>query len=213
MSAPTWIEPLRSPALSSPRGEPRAATPSTLAKDARKIGDVSMSKQPEGITLADWAAKVGRSEKYVRNFWRPQRGFPAPIGRQPSPHTTGPDPERYDEAALDAWRARTLTQPAPYPMPAEADELRTLGAIARLLGVDGKTISQYREAIEARVHDREQRRSRTLYRVRAVIEALNEIRRGAGVAADPEHDRRRRSPGRPGRSRSKMEDQGPLTGR
>jgi hypothetical protein len=74
-------------------------------------------------------------------------------------------------------------------MPDEADQLRTLGGIARLLGVDGKTITQYREAIEARVQEREQRGSRTLYRVRGVIEALNEIRRGPGVAADPNQDR------------------------
>ncbi|MEU4332039.1 hypothetical protein [Nonomuraea dietziae] len=60
------------------------------------------------------------SEKYVRNFWRPQDGFPAPIGRRPALHTTGPDPELYDEAALDAWRARALTSPTPYPMPAAA---------------------------------------------------------------------------------------------
>ncbi|SEH03788.1 hypothetical protein SAMN05444920_1447 [Nonomuraea solani] len=81
-------------------------------------------------------------------------------------------------------------------MPADADQMRTLGGIARLLGVDGKTISQYRGAIEARVPEREQRGSRTLYRVRAVIEALNEIRRGPGVAVDPEQDRRKRSSGR-----------------
>ncbi|MFF4621768.1 hypothetical protein [Nonomuraea jabiensis] len=61
--------------------------------------------------------------------------------------------------------------------------------------MDGKTISPYREAIEARVQDRDQRGSRTLYRVREVIEALSEIRHGPGVAADPEQDRRRRSPG------------------
>jgi hypothetical protein len=158
-----------------------------------------MSSGSEGITLADWAAKVGRSEKYVRNFWRPQDGFPAPIGRQPAPHTTGLNPELYDEAALDAWRARALAQPTPYPMPAEADQIRTLGGIARLLGVDGKTISQYRDAIEARAQEREQRGSRALYRVRVVIEALNEIRRGSGVAADPEQDRRRKSPGKTGR--------------
>ncbi len=29
-----------------------------------------MNSGTEGITLADWAAKVDRSEKYVRNFWR-----------------------------------------------------------------------------------------------------------------------------------------------
>ncbi|GAA3625083.1 hypothetical protein GCM10022419_133340 [Nonomuraea rosea] len=158
-----------------------------------------MSKEPEGITLAEWAAEVGRSEKNIRNFWRPQGGFPAPIGRRPTPHTTGPDPELYDEAALDAWRTQALAQPTPYPMPAEAEQMRTLGGVARLLGVDGKTISQYRDAIEARVQEREQRGSRTLYRVSAVVEALNEIRRGPGVAADSEQDRRRRSPAQPGR--------------
>lgn len=56
---------------------------------------------------------------------------------------------------------------------------------------------------KARVQDHEQRRSHTLYRVRAVIEALNEIRRGSGVAAELEEDRRRRSssqrPGSAGR--------------
>ena len=47
-------------------------------------------------------------------------------------------------------------------MSTDVDRMRTLGGIARLLGVDGKTISQYRAAIEARVHDREQRGSRYL---------------------------------------------------
>ncbi|YCK40219.1 hypothetical protein ACNF49_40995 [Actinomadura sp. ATCC 39365] len=140
-----------------------------------------MDGDTEGIPLADWTAKVGRSEKYIRNFWRPQEGFPAPIGRRPTPHTTGPDPELYDEAALDAWRAQTLTQPTPYPMPAEADQMRTLGGIGRLLGVDGKTISQYRDAIEARVDDREQRGSRTLYRVRGAADRRISLRCGAGA--------------------------------
>ncbi|GIH23561.1 hypothetical protein Aph01nite_18710 [Acrocarpospora phusangensis] len=51
-----------------------------------------MNSDIEGVTLADWVAKAGRSEKYVRNFWRPQDGFPRPIGRRPTPHTIGPDP-------------------------------------------------------------------------------------------------------------------------
>ncbi len=59
--------------------------------------------------------------------------------------------------------------------------MRTLGGIARLLGVDGKTVTQYRAAIEARVHDREQRGSRTPYRVSQVVDAINKIRRGRGL--------------------------------
>lgn len=82
-----------------------------------------MNSGTKAITLADWAAKVSRSEKYVRNFWHSQDGFPAPIGRRATPGTTGPDPELYDEDALDAWRAQAIVQPTPYPMPAEADQM------------------------------------------------------------------------------------------
>ncbi|MFI7416778.1 FtsX-like permease family protein [Nonomuraea sp. NPDC049684] len=34
---------------------------------------------------------------------------------------------------MDVWRAQAFTQPTPYPMPAEADQVRTLGGIGRLL--------------------------------------------------------------------------------
>ncbi|RVX42721.1 hypothetical protein EDD27_5369 [Nonomuraea polychroma] len=66
-------------------------------------------------------------------------GFSA---RNPTPDTTGSDPQLYDEAALDARRGWALARPTSYPMPVQADQLRSLGGIARLLGVDGKTVSQ-----------------------------------------------------------------------
>ncbi|RBQ11605.1 hypothetical protein DP939_45190 [Spongiactinospora rosea] len=47
--------------------------------------------------------------------------------------------------------------------------------------MDGKTISQFWDAIEPRLDDREQRGSRTLCRMSAVIEAMNEICRGPGL--------------------------------
>ncbi len=43
------------------------------------------------------------------------------MGRRPPPHTTDPDPELYDEAALEVWRVRVLAQPTPYPMPTQAN--------------------------------------------------------------------------------------------
>ncbi|PRX44056.1 hypothetical protein B0I32_15312 [Nonomuraea fuscirosea] len=66
-----------------------------------------MKSGTEGITLANWAAKVGRSEKYIRNFWRPRDGFPALIGRQPTPHTTGPDGGEDTVSAALLWGEET----------------------------------------------------------------------------------------------------------
>jgi hypothetical protein len=148
------------------------------------------------VTLAEWAAKLGRSEKSVRNFWRPLPGFPAPVGRRRAAAAHGPGPEEYDEAELDAWRAQWEAQrerpaPAPYEVPGDPEEYRTLGAIARLLGVDGKTISQYRGRLDERAAHQD-RGTRRLYRTGDVIEVLNS-RRGVGVAADPAADRRRRT--------------------
>ncbi|WP_218126091.1 hypothetical protein [Sinosporangium album] len=57
----------------------------------------------------------------------------------------------------------------------------TLGAIARRLGLDGKTVTQYRPQIEERAAW-EQRGQRRLYRLADVVEVLN-ARRGAGSRA------------------------------
>lgn len=162
-----------------------------------------MTSDKPQITLDEWAVKQGRSPKYVRNFWRPQAGFPEPVGRQEAPRTTGPGAELYDEAALDSWRADLLaTQPMPppepYPVPGDPEERLTLGAVARRLGVDGKTVTQYRGAIDERAADVEQRGTRRYYRLGEVIAILNAIRRGRGVAADPGHDGRRRGETSPG---------------
>lgn len=152
---------------------------------------------PRRVTLAEWAARIGRPETSVRNHWRPLPGFPAPVGRRATPGP-GPGPEEYDVDALDAFRAaweadRARPTPPPYPLPGDPDERLTLGAIARRLGVAGRTLTQYRATIDARV-PAEHRGARRYYPLGAVIDVLNDIRRGAGVASDPGQDRRRKNP-------------------
>ncbi|MCX4097717.1 hypothetical protein [Nocardia sp. alder85J] len=149
------------------------------------------------VTLAQWADKHGYSPEYVRNFWTPLLGFPAPASSHPRSASSGRfEAEVYSEAALDAFYAahrpehRGTTSMLDGP-----DEFRTLGTIASMLGLDRKTVSQYRQAIDAAVaaEDYQDRGARRLYRTRVVVDWLN-ARPGRGVAADPATDRRRRRP-------------------
>ncbi|MBF6302841.1 hypothetical protein IU459_35745 [Nocardia amamiensis] len=133
------------------------------------------------ITLKEWAEQRGRSYGSIRNNWTGREDFPAP--KQPRPRTgKGTPAPEYDSDDLDAFAERweTANRPAPFPMPDGPDEFRALGAIAKLLGVDGKTVTQYRELFDEKV-EHEDRGARTVYRTRGVVEVLNE-RRGMGMA-------------------------------
>ncbi|WP_125649577.1 hypothetical protein [Nonomuraea sp. WAC 01424] len=146
------------------------------------------------ITLAEWAHSIGREEVSIQKHWRTQPGFPQPVGRRREPGRRGPGTPEFDAAELAAWRVQWEEQrerPAPkeYDVPGDPDERRTLGAIARLLGVDGKTVTQYRDLLDERAAH-EDRGARRLYRTGDVVAFLNS-RGGAGVALDPSADARR----------------------
>ncbi|SDI46734.1 hypothetical protein SAMN05421505_1554 [Sinosporangium album] len=151
--------------------------------------------QTRAVTLGEWAQDIGRSTASIRSHWRGHPDFPRPVARRP---TAGPGPgvEVYDLAELEAWRTawetgRDRPAPQPYEVPGEPEEMLTLGAIARRLGLDGKTVTQYRPQIEDRAVW-EQRGQRRLYRLADVVDVLN-ARRGVGLAADPAADRRRKT--------------------
>ncbi|MBF6137819.1 hypothetical protein IU501_33145 [Nocardia otitidiscaviarum] len=138
------------------------------------------------ITLKEWADQRGRSYGSIRNNWVGQPGFPAP--KQPRSRTGmggGTLAQEYDSDELDAfaevWEA--ANRPQSFPMPDGPDEFRTLGAIARLLGVAGKTVTQYRETFDEKV-EHEDRGARTVYRTRGVVDVLNK-RRGRGLPLGP----------------------------
>ncbi|MCW2878377.1 MAG: hypothetical protein JWQ95_2477 [Sphaerisporangium sp.] len=74
--------------------------------------------------------------------------------------------------------------------PQDPGEYLTLGVIARRLGVDGRTVTQYRELIDQRA-EWEQLGQRRRYRIGDVIEVVLNSRQGRGVGLTPETDRRR----------------------
>ncbi|MFR9753918.1 hypothetical protein ACL02S_23165 [Nocardia sp. 004] len=133
------------------------------------------------ITLKEWAALRGRSYGSIRNTWTRRDDFPAPKRTRPRTGRGTPAP-LYEAADLDAfadcWEA--AHRPTLFPMPEGPDEFRTLGAIAHLLGVNSKTVTQYRRIFDKTV-DHEDRGSRTIYRTRGVIDTLN-TRLGMGMA-------------------------------
>ncbi|WP_457846064.1 hypothetical protein [Nocardia gipuzkoensis] len=142
------------------------------------------------VTLAEWAQRHGLSPLSVRNHWASREDFPA--CKQYRPRVgSGRRHEEYDADELDAWWAQWQSQhrPSEYAAPEDPDAFRTLGAIARLLGVDGKTVSQYRALLDERAAYRDHGKRRT-YRTGDVVAALNS-RRGFGRAIDPSKDRRR----------------------
>lgn len=146
------------------------------------------------IRLDLWAEKRGRSPATVRRFWPSQPGFPEPKGTEPRVGSGKPF-QLFDESELDDFAARqdAARRPKQHSLPSDPDAFRTLGGIAKLLGVDGKTITQYRELMDERAEHEDDGKQRR-YRTRDVVEVLNE-RRGFGVASKPETDRRRPSPG------------------
>ncbi|WP_246003242.1 hypothetical protein [Nocardia tenerifensis] len=133
------------------------------------------------ITLQEWAELRGRSYGSIRNNWTGREGFPTPKKKRPPTGKGTPAPE-YDSDELDTFAQRweAANRPAPFPMPEEPEEFRTLGAIARLLGVDGKTVTQYRAILDAEV-EHQPRGARRVYRTRGVVDVLNN-RPGMGMA-------------------------------
>lgn len=143
------------------------------------------------VTLAEWADKAGRSAEAIRNHWAPRPDFPAP--KQSQPRTgSGPRFEQYDEDELDEFLAtwNALHQPRALTVDGDPNQLRTLGEIARLAGVAGATITQYRDLLDAHT-THEDRGKRRFYRTGDVLRVLNN-RPGHGVAVDSAADRRRR---------------------
>lgn len=135
------------------------------------------------ITLKEWAALRGRSYGSIRNNWVGHPDFPKP--KQPRSRTGlggGTPAQEYDRDELDAFADRweAANRPAPLAMPDGPEEYRTLGAIARLVGLDGKTVTQYRAIIDEQV-DHTARGARTVYHTRGVVEVLNK-RHGMGMA-------------------------------
>ncbi|MGY1969726.1 hypothetical protein ACW9HH_36385 [Nocardia gipuzkoensis] len=145
------------------------------------------------VTLAEWAQRHGLSPSSVRNYWAIREDFPAYKGHRPR-EGSGRLFEEYDADELDTWLAQWQAEhrPPEYAMPEDPDEFRTLGAIARLLGLDGKTVTQYRTMLDEQAAHRDQGKRR-MYRTRDVVEVLNS-RPGSGRALDPSRDRRRAVP-------------------
>ncbi|WP_113982704.1 hypothetical protein [Spongiactinospora rosea] len=145
------------------------------------------------ITLAEWAKEIGRTPEHIAIRWRPARDFPGPTGRRRRPGIPGPGEPVYDRRALETWlaewekaRARPRRR---YEIPGDPNEMRTLGAIARLLGIDGKTLTQYRPKFDAHAEHRDQG-ARRLYRTGDIVALLND-RPGAGVTGAADADARR----------------------
>ncbi|WP_433717094.1 hypothetical protein ACQP2U_42675 (plasmid) [Nocardia sp. CA-084685] len=147
----------------------------------------------ELVTLPEWAEKNQRNAASVRRFWVPRPGFPTPKDAQERVGAGTPF-DLFDEDELDAFASRWDAEhrPAPHPMPDDPDSFRTLGAIAKCLGVDGKTVRQYRDLLDERCEHEDRGTNRRTYRTRDVVDVLNS-RRGGGVALDPRRDRRRTS--------------------
>ncbi|WP_194829271.1 hypothetical protein [Nocardia sp. XZ_19_231] len=150
------------------------------------------------VTLEEWATAIGRHPIAVRSL-RTQPDFPQDKGTRPR-QGRGNRYILYSRAELDeflnAWEQRL--KPDTLAMPESPDEFRTLGAIASLVGLEGKSITQYRELLDAdpEIEYSDGGRWRT-YRTAGVIAWLNE-RKGHGVARDPDAtERRGRRPRQP----------------
>ncbi|MGV9543802.1 hypothetical protein ACWEQA_04080 [Nocardia sp. NPDC004085] len=146
------------------------------------------------VTLAEWAQRHGLSPLSVRNHWATREDFPS--HKQYRPRVgSGRRHEEYDADELDVWLENWQAEhrPAAYEMPEDPDSYRTLGAIARLLGVDGKTVTQYRTVFDEHTAYQDTGKRR-IYRTRDVVNTLNS-RLGFGRAMEPTRDRRRRSGG------------------
>ncbi|MFD6357438.1 hypothetical protein [Nocardia tengchongensis] len=150
---------------------------------------------PRWVTLEEWAQRHDLSLSTIRTEWAYQEDFPphAQYRERPAGTGSGGRSREYDLAQLDTWLARWQDEHRPswHRMPENPEEYRTLGAIARLLGLDGKTVTQYRDLIDQRA-EFEDKGARRHYRTRDVVDFLNN-RLGYGRSSDPTRDGRRRN--------------------
>ncbi|MGX1805164.1 hypothetical protein ACWIGI_05570 [Nocardia sp. NPDC055321] len=148
------------------------------------------------VTLGEWAKRRALSLSTIRNAWVPHEDFPAPVRPRARAAGTGPGArhQEYDLGELDTWLSgwEAERRPPTHSMPEDPESYRTLGTIAGLLGLNGKTLTQYRDRID-QCADFEDRGARRYYRTREVVEFLNS-RAGFGLSADASADRRRRKP-------------------
>lgn len=138
------------------------------------------------ITLAEYAREVDRDETTVRYVWTRHPTFPAPVSgrRRKAPgQTRGPGAAVYRRDDLRHWHGTDGPAGAPpklvVPAGQDPTDRMTLGAIARILGLDGRTVSQYRARIEQQIKP-VIRGTRQLYPLGAVVDVLNS-RRGPGA--------------------------------
>ncbi|WP_103529566.1 hypothetical protein [Streptomyces sp. SM12] len=98
------------------------------------------------VSLKEWAAEVGYSHRHVVHVMpRHYPGFPAP--ERPRRGVTakggGGGCALYDPAGLEPFRPR---RPSPVELSEEdLDREVTLGGFARLIGVDGRSVSQIKD--------------------------------------------------------------------
>lgn len=133
----------------------------------RVVDDPRMPEDP--ITLADWAYQICAeenqgevSEEAVNSRlraiekWAAEEDFPAPAIADPPRAARGKRPSIYSAAQLTAWRS---ARPAGHRRPHDAlpadlarpGERLTLGAFARKIGVDNKSVTQARDASLERI--------------------------------------------------------------
>ncbi|QKW32586.1 hypothetical protein HUT17_05550 (plasmid) [Nocardiopsis flavescens] len=110
------------------------------------MGDRSQRGVAGLVSLKEWAAEVGYSHGYaVHVMPRAYPGFPAP-----ERHRTGVTAKGggggsalYDPAKLEPFRPR---RPAPVELAEEdLDRQVTLGGFAKLIGVDGRSLTQIKD--------------------------------------------------------------------
>lgn len=138
------------------------------------------------VTLAEFAVEVDRDEDTVQDWKIRRPNFPRPVPglrRKRPGQTHGPGAQVYVRAEL--WRWYDTDGPAGPPrlaVPAGAspDAMMTLGAIAAANGLDGRTITQYRAAIEQEITP-EVAGQRKKYPIGKVVTVLNLLRRGWGA--------------------------------
>jgi hypothetical protein len=104
---------------------------------------------PRRVTLAEWAAQIGRKASTVRRGYTQQPGFPRPVGRRPRPaDIAGRNENEYLLTQLNRWLAtkRAGSRQASGPPAAaerDPDTRLNLREVAELLGIAHGTVRRY----------------------------------------------------------------------